>query len=100
MSMYVVKRDGRQEKVSFDKITARISKLAYGLNREFCDPLLVAQKVVRIPSHLVLPSCSFRFLSCELLAPFFLRQPFVRPDSLPLFAASLSARRRPASTRA
>jgi len=43
--MYVVKRDGRQEKVSFDKITARISKLAYGLNREFCDPLLVAQKV-------------------------------------------------------
>ncbi len=44
--MFVVKRDGRQEKVSFDKITARISKLAYGLNREFCDPLLVAQKVV------------------------------------------------------
>jgi len=43
--MYVVKRDGRQEPVHFDKITARINKLAYGLNQEFCDPVLVAQKV-------------------------------------------------------
>ena len=43
--MYVVKRDGRSEPVHFDKITARISKLAYGLNAEFCDPILVAQKV-------------------------------------------------------
>ena len=39
MAMYVVKRDGRQEPVHFDKITARISKLAYGLNQEFCDPV-------------------------------------------------------------
>mmetsp|Transcript_1031 Transcript_1031/g.4197 ORF Transcript_1031/g.4197 Transcript_1031/m.4197 type:complete len:840 (-) Transcript_1031:329-2848(-) len=45
MAMYVVKRDGRQEPVHFDKITARINKLAYGLNQEFCDPVLVAQKV-------------------------------------------------------
>ena len=37
MGMYVVKRDGRQESVSFDKITARIKKLAYGLS-EHCDP--------------------------------------------------------------
>ena len=43
--MYVVKRDGRSEEVKFDKITARIGKLAYGLNSEFCDPTLVAQKV-------------------------------------------------------
>ena len=39
MAMYVVKRDGRQEPVHFDKITARISKLSYGLNQEFCDPV-------------------------------------------------------------
>lgn len=37
--MYVVKRDGRQEQVHFDKITARITKLSYGLNPEFCDPV-------------------------------------------------------------
>ena len=37
--MYVVKRDGRQEPVAFDKITARIQKLANGLNEEFCDPV-------------------------------------------------------------
>ncbi|EEH59330.1 uncharacterized protein MICPUCDRAFT_31349 [Micromonas pusilla CCMP1545] len=43
--MYVVKRDGRQEPVHFDKITARINKLAYGLNQDHCDPVLVAQKV-------------------------------------------------------
>ena len=35
--MYVLKRDGRQEPVMFDKITARIVKLAYGLNPDFCD---------------------------------------------------------------
>ncbi|GLC39365.1 ribonucleotide-diphosphate reductase subunit rnr1 [Pleodorina starrii] len=44
-SMYVLKRDGRQEPVMFDKITARIVKLAYGLNPDFCDAVLVAQKV-------------------------------------------------------
>ena len=37
--MYVIKRDGRQEQVHFDKITARISRLAYGLNPDFCDPV-------------------------------------------------------------
>ena len=45
VTMYVVKRSGKEEPVHFDKITARIMKLAYGLNREFCDPVLVAQKV-------------------------------------------------------
>ncbi|KAG1661396.1 hypothetical protein FOA52_005689 [Chlamydomonas sp. UWO 241] len=43
--MFVLKRDGRKQEVHFDKITARISKLAYGLNPDFCDPILVAQKV-------------------------------------------------------
>jgi len=43
--MYVVKRDGRQEAVHFDKITARLKKLSYGLTMEHCDPVLVSQKV-------------------------------------------------------
>jgi len=37
--MFVIKRDGRQEQVHFDKITARIMKLSYGLNPDFCDPV-------------------------------------------------------------
>ncbi|KAH9717901.1 Ribonucleoside-diphosphate reductase [Citrus sinensis] len=43
--MYVVKRDGKQEAVHFDKITARLKKLSYGLSIEHCDPVLVSQKV-------------------------------------------------------
>ncbi|CAG5086474.1 ribonucleoside-diphosphate reductase subunit alpha [Parvicella tangerina] len=38
--MYVIKRDGRKEAVKFDKITARIQKLCYGLN-----PLVTPEKV-------------------------------------------------------
>jgi len=38
-AMYVIKRDGRTEPVHFDKITARITKLSYGLNPDFCDPV-------------------------------------------------------------
>ena len=37
--MYVVKRDGRKEAVKFDKITARIKKLCWGLDDEFVDPV-------------------------------------------------------------
>ncbi|RDY07856.1 Ribonucleoside-diphosphate reductase large subunit, partial [Mucuna pruriens] len=43
--MYVVKRDGRQETVHFDKITARLKKLSYGLSTDHCDAVLVSQKV-------------------------------------------------------
>ncbi|KAK6746040.1 hypothetical protein RB195_012264 [Necator americanus] len=45
-STYVVKRDGRKETVHFDKITARIQKLAYNLNMDYVDPVLVAMKVI------------------------------------------------------
>ena len=31
--MYVVKRDGKKEPVMFDKITARVRKMCYGLNQ-------------------------------------------------------------------
>ncbi len=43
--MYVLKRDGHKEPVMFDKITARIRKLCYGLN-EMVDPLKVAMRVI------------------------------------------------------
>ena len=43
--MYVVKRDGRKEQIMFDKITARVRKLCYGLN-ELVDPLKVAMRVI------------------------------------------------------
>lgn len=37
--MFVIKRNGSEEPVHFDKITSRIKKLAYGLNADFCDPV-------------------------------------------------------------
>lgn len=43
--MYVIKRDGKQETVKFDKITARVQKLCYGLS-EHVQPIMVAQKVI------------------------------------------------------
>jgi len=41
--LYVIKRDGTREPVSFDQITQRIRKLAEGL--EYVNPDLVSQKV-------------------------------------------------------
>ena len=43
--MFVLKRDGRQESVMFDKITARIKKLCYGLS-EHVDPQKISMKVI------------------------------------------------------
>lgn len=44
--MLVVKRDGRRESVKFDKITARIEKLCYGLDAQFVDTVDIARKVI------------------------------------------------------
>ncbi len=46
MPMYVIKRDGRRESVKFDKITARLEKLSYGLDPNYIQPIEVAKKVV------------------------------------------------------
>ncbi|KIY71664.1 hypothetical protein CYLTODRAFT_418565 [Cylindrobasidium torrendii FP15055 ss-10] len=43
---YVFKR-GRKERIQFDKITARIEKLCYGLDTNHVDPIAVTQKVVQ-----------------------------------------------------
>lgn len=44
--MFVIKRNGRKETVKFDKITARIEKLCYGLNPALVDPIDIAKKVI------------------------------------------------------
>ncbi|MFM8849839.1 MAG: ribonucleoside-diphosphate reductase subunit alpha [Cytophagales bacterium] len=44
--MLVVKRDGHRESVKFDKITARIEKLCYGLDPKFVNPVELAMKVI------------------------------------------------------
>ena len=43
--MYVVKRDGKREPVMFDKITSRVRKMCYGLNK-LVDPVKVAMRVI------------------------------------------------------
>ena len=44
--MQVIKRTGRREDVSFDKITARVKKLCYGLSN-YVSPVTISQKVVQ-----------------------------------------------------
>ena len=70
--MFVVKRNGKKEPVHFDKITARITKLCYGLPDKI-QPILVAQKVC---------SCSGARLRCsrqQTLAPSSPPPPLQRP---------------------
>ncbi len=44
--MYVIKRDGNRESVKFDKVTARVQKLCYGLDPIHVTPINVAMKVI------------------------------------------------------
>ncbi|KAH8925598.1 ribonucleoside-diphosphate reductase large chain [Atractiella rhizophila] len=44
--MFVYKVDGRQERVAFDKITARINKLSYGLDLNHVEPIEITKKVI------------------------------------------------------
>jgi hypothetical protein len=45
--MFVIKRDGKQEVVHFDKITSRINKLCYGLDAIHVDAVIISQKVIQ-----------------------------------------------------
>ena len=38
--------DGRKERVQFDKITARVSRLCYGLDTEHVDSAAITMKVI------------------------------------------------------
>lgn len=53
----VIKRDGREQEVHYDKITTRIARLSYQL-KDCVDPSLVAQKVI--------PQLFPRITTCEL----------------------------------
>jgi ribonucleoside-diphosphate reductase alpha subunit len=44
--MQVIKRTGKREDVSFDKITARVKKLSYGLHAQYVEPIEIAKKVI------------------------------------------------------
>jgi ribonucleoside-diphosphate reductase alpha chain len=43
--MNVIKRDGSKQPIMFDKITARVRKLCYGLN-ELVDPVKISMRVI------------------------------------------------------
>lgn len=43
---YVFKRNGRKERVAFDKITSRVQKLCWGLNTDHVDVIEVSKKVI------------------------------------------------------
>lgn len=45
--MQVIKRNNKREDVSFDKITARIKKLCYGLDPNFVDSIEISKKVIQ-----------------------------------------------------
>ena len=45
--MQVIKRNGKREDVSFDKITARVKKMCYGLDQLYIDPIEIAKKVIQ-----------------------------------------------------
>lgn len=38
--------DGRKERVQFDKITARVGRLCYGLDPDHVDPAAITMKVI------------------------------------------------------
>jgi len=44
--MHVIKRSGRKEDVSFDKITARLRKLTYNLDTNYVNLIEVSKKVI------------------------------------------------------
>lgn len=45
--MQVIKRSNKREAVSFDKVTARINKLCYGLNPKFVNAIEISKKVIQ-----------------------------------------------------
>jgi ribonucleoside-diphosphate reductase alpha subunit len=47
MLLYVIDRHGVSQKVKIEKIQSRIEKLCKGLNSDFVDPALVAQKAIQ-----------------------------------------------------
>ncbi len=54
--MFVIKRDGRNQKVMLEKLNSRIKKLCYGLDMKFIDPLAIDRQVLEFKDW---PTLSF-----------------------------------------
>ncbi|AGR56889.1 rr1 [Hemileuca sp. nucleopolyhedrovirus] len=46
--LYVIKRNGRSELIHMDKITRKLQRLSYGLNKEFIDHAAITVRVVKM----------------------------------------------------
>ncbi|KAJ9110876.1 ribonucleotide-diphosphate reductase subunit rnr1 [Naganishia cerealis] len=74
--MWVYKRDGRRERVAFDKITARINKLSYGLDSNFVEPIEISQsKKVAAGVHQGVTTVELDNLAAETAAYLTTRHP-------------------------
>ncbi|CEQ41066.1 SPOSA6832_02758 [Sporobolomyces salmonicolor] len=78
---YVYKvRHGRKEQVAFDKITARITKLCYGLDMNHLEPIEITKRVINGVYHGV-TTVELDNLAAETAAYMTTRHP-VRPSAL------------------
>ena len=72
--MYVLKRNGKQEAVHFDKITSRVMKLSYGLALKSDDIIEIAKKVI-IGIYNGVPTTELDNLAAETAASFTTKHP-------------------------
>lgn len=72
--MYVMKRNGKQEAVHFDKITSRVMKLSYGLTLKSDDIIEIAKKVI-IGIYNGVPTTELDNLAAETAASFTTKHP-------------------------
>lgn len=72
--MYVLKRNGKQEAVHFDKITSRIMKLSYGLTLKPDDIIEIAKKVI-VGIYNGVPTTELDNLAAETAASFTTKHP-------------------------
>lgn len=72
--MYVMKRNGKQESVHFDKITSRVMKLSYGLTLKADDIIEIAKKVI-IGIYNGVPTTELDNLAAETAASFTTKHP-------------------------
>ena len=72
--MFVLKRNGKQEAVHFDKITSRVMKLSYGLTLKTEDIIEIAKKVI-VGIYNGVPTTELDNLAAETAASFTTRHP-------------------------
>ena len=72
--MHVMKRNGKQEAVHFDKITSRVMKLSYGLTLKSEDIIEIAKKVI-VGIYNGVPTTELDNLAAETAASFTTKHP-------------------------